>query len=168
VFVPGTALASPTYPGVIQTFLKQNGYPNAPLPPCTICHRDMNGQKGTVIRPFGVYLHEQQGLVAGEDDTLRHLLGKLDGHNTDGDPFTDIQELGMGWDPNVKNLSDGGIDPNAANQTMEQVTQEYGCSVVPSSRTVSGAASALLGFVGLTWLVRRRPREEQKHHRHEK
>lgn len=158
ILLSGSAAASPSFPPAIQEWLQANGYPDAPQPLCTICHRDMAGNLGTVIKPFGKFLHEERGLQAAQVDTLKGLLDELKftGHDTDGDGFSDIDELGKGWDPNIRNLADGGIDPNAPK--LNEVTPGYGCSISltrSDGPTEPRGSTAALGGLGLMLVARR-------------
>ena len=110
-------------------------------PPCTICHLDNNGEKGTVVKPFGIWMYDH-GL---RGDATKEALGDLldeneqKGVDSDGDGVGDIDELRDGTDPNV------------VGNTLEP--PQYGClSTAP--RTTPAALLALSALA----LVRRRRR----------
>lgn len=143
LLVPSLAAASSSYPGVVQETV---GAPSTP--PCTLCHDNNNGGVGTANTPFGKAARER-GLVSGDDDKLREVLGifkqeaEAGAIDSDGDGIYDYDELVAGSDPNT-----------AGGDGEGPVTAEYGCN------NVSGAApsaSSLL-LIGLAFLGLRRAR----------
>lgn len=91
-----SAAASPDFPGLLQEQL------NMPcVPQCTLCHRDANGGRGTVVTPFGVTMREEglQGRVPATVPTA--LNGVVEGqYDSDGDGTGDAEELKEGFNPN--------------------------------------------------------------------
>jgi len=64
------ALASPTYPGIIQETLESKCVPS-----CTICHQDTSGGIGTVNKGFGRALMSTPfELISEQEDQLRGVL----------------------------------------------------------------------------------------------
>ncbi|MCI0573617.1 MAG: hypothetical protein L0Y66_22995 [Myxococcaceae bacterium] len=122
---PGTALATPNFPGVIETEL---GLPSAPL--CPLCHQG-TPMVGTVVTPFGSSMR-QNGLVLLDEDSLRAALAALEqqGVDSDGDGTPDISELRAGEDPNREPGKPGEVP---------LLEPRYGCS-----STGGGIATAAL------------------------
>jgi hypothetical protein len=137
--------ASPTYPAAIKDDLKTLNAADMPCtPPCTICHRDALGGRGTVIKPFGLAMIEN-GLVFQDTDALARALAalKASGVDSDGDGVTDIDELSAGHDPNVSG-------PAALCVSLPR----YGCGASVAPDRPAGAGAFLFGL--LAWLVARR------------
>lgn len=134
-----TASAFTLFPGWIYQHVEPDEGVNAP--PCTICHLNNEGEKGTVVKPFGIWMYEH-GLRG--DSTREELNDLLDeneekGVDSDGDKVGDIDEIRAGTDPNV------------VGNTLEP--PQYGClSATP--RTTPAAFVALAALA----LVRRRRR----------
>lgn len=96
VLFSSRAAASPTYPGELQALLDMPC-----VPQCTLCHRDNNGGRGTVVTPFGQAMR-QAGLVYKRPDLIQPALDKLqqEGVDSDGDGVGDVDELRQGRNPN--------------------------------------------------------------------
>jgi hypothetical protein len=126
--------ASPTYPGVLKDDLKSLTGRDMPCtPPCTICHRDSNGGRGTVVKPFGLSMMNN-GLAYRDEPSLARALAALKAQATDSDHdgSIDVDEISLGHDPNVP--GDGQLCVAGP---------RYGC----------GASVARSGPSGGSWLV---------------
>ena len=128
----GSVGASPTYPAAIKNDLKTLNAADMPcVPPCTICHRDTMGGRGTVIKPFGLSMIAN-GLAFQDTDALARALAasKANGVDSDGDGVSDVDELSAGHDPNVS-----GAAPLCTS------TPRYGCgaSIAPARPGAAGA-----------------------------
>jgi MYXO-CTERM domain-containing protein len=129
-----TAAANPKYPAIV---FNELGLEVAPQ--CTLCHRDLNGGRGTVEKPFGLDAMDHGLTGTNGADELPGILDDMEADGTDGDKdgVGDIEELKEGTDPNV------------AGSTLSP--PKYGCL-----STTSGTAPApILAFAALI-LVRRR------------
>ena len=93
------ASATPEFPTVIQSKLTL-----ASAPPCTICHQNLAGGKGTVTQPFGMNMIAH-GLVEFDDDSLVSALLIMgdEGVISASGCRSDIDELEAGGDPNHPN-----------------------------------------------------------------
>ncbi|HEY0462960.1 MAG TPA: thrombospondin type 3 repeat-containing protein [Polyangiaceae bacterium] len=142
LFGASTALASITFPPVIQSELSLAGAPE-----CTLCHRSDLGGVGTVVRPFGRTMMTQFGLMSGNIAALRAGLAGSEAAqlDSDGDGTSDIDELRMGSDPNV------GVSGMEA--APEVPLPQTGCALSAPSPTGGGAALAIV-LLGLA--LRRR------------
>jgi len=139
------AAATTNFPAAIGAHL------GAPSPPCTICHQGQPG-RGTVTTAFGQAMLAR-GLVAYDEASLTTALDALaaEGHDSNGNGVTDIDELTAGNDPSA----------GAGNA----VVPEYGCigsvaGVRRGGRAGRAGGSAALAALGLLLglRVRRRPR----------
>ncbi len=145
------ASGSPAFPGVVQSTL------NMPCaPPCTLCHRDLNGGLGTVVQPFGkaMIAHDAE---ATNQDSVRSALAALeaDAVDSDGDGVPDISELERGQNPNVK--GDAGL-----------CGPTYGCGAhVAPARHLDGfaAIAGAITALALAGAARRRRRRKRVHPR---
>ena len=108
-------------------------------PPCTICHLDMNGEKGTVVKPFGIWMYDHGLRGDSTEQQLGDLLDQNEdkGVDSDGDGVGDIDEIRDGEDPSV---AGGTLSP-----------PQYGCL-----NTASGTAPTALVALLALGLVRRR------------
>jgi hypothetical protein len=139
----GPALASATFPAVVDQHLKLTGsatIEHAVAPPdgCLLCHMTESGGFGT-NNAFGSALR-QHGAVGAEPSTVGPALDALEAV----DPHA-IDDIQMGINPNNDHS-----DP-----TESLPTPDYGCSVASARR--SGAdewAFAFLSFASVAWLVR--------------
>ena len=133
------ASAYTLFPGWIYEHLDLAQEEGVNAPPCTICHLNNQGEKGTVVKPFGIWMYDH-GL---RGDATKEELGDLLDENeqkavdSDGDGVGDIDEIRDGEDPSV------------AGATLEP--PQYGCL----STTPRTTPAALLALVALG-LVRRR------------
>lgn len=124
-------------------------------PPCTICHRTLEGGAGTTDKNFAAAMVTASdaatpgtdGLVAGQPATVALAVAAVEkaGTDSDGDGRGDIAELSAGSDPNV--AGDGATDALLCGPT-------YGCGARVASRPpVDGSALAVAllvaGFLGL-------------------
>jgi MYXO-CTERM domain-containing protein len=145
---PGAAMATPTFPGVIQRFVG-----SAMPPPCTICHNNPSGGIGTVTTTFGKYMR-MRGLVLLDENSLRVALMAAQGemHISNSDGITDLDALRAGEDPN---------NPKASAST-EASPPNFGCGAQIAASTDAGNGAAiplvLIGGIG----VRRRRRERAR------
>lgn len=133
------ASAYTLFPGWIYEHLDL-GSEGVNAPPCTICHLDNNGEKGTVVKPFGIWMYDH-GL---RGDATEQQLGDLLDQNEDEKVDSDLDGVG-----DIDELR-AGTDPNVAGNTLEP--PQYGCL----STTSSTAPAALLGFAALGLVLRRR------------
>jgi len=100
---PREALASKDYPAVVQGFWKLKKPLPVPGKGCMLCHKDDAGNKGTVIQPFGITIHQRYGVTGGNPSSLRRALGLVQTQltNSDKDPVIDYTELVVdGTNPN--------------------------------------------------------------------
>ncbi len=144
VMVSGTAFASQSYPGELQSQLDMECAPT-----CTLCHQDQNGGAGTATKPFAEALIDN-GLKKNDEASLRAAIEAADGEgvDTDGDGVVDIEELREGPDPNVS-----GAVPLCGPQ--------YGCGAQVSKRgevDPPALLAALCVAGSLIFLGRRRRR----------
>jgi hypothetical protein len=101
---PGNALASKDYPTVVQSFWHMKK--RLPVPGskgCMLCHKDEAGNKGTVVQPFGITIHQKYGVGGGNPSALRRALGLVQTQltNSDKDPVIDYMEIVVdGTSPN--------------------------------------------------------------------
>lgn len=92
----GGAAASQEYPGLIQEELDMPC-----VPQCTLCHRDANGGRGTVVTPFGLTMMDEGLRDNAPGRVPTALEGVLQGeYDSDGDGRGDIEELREGSSPN--------------------------------------------------------------------
>jgi uncharacterized protein (TIGR03382 family) len=136
-FLAAPAGASPIYPTAMQDKLQL-----ADPPSCTVCHRDLAGGAGTVVQPFGVELLQNRGLFGGSDvESLEAALDSIaaDGHDSDEDGESDVDELKAGTDPNA---AGGGV--------ATPVQFGFGCAAAGMPSSLAGLA------VALAFLSRRR------------
>jgi hypothetical protein len=137
------ARANPAFP----YFFEQSGLPE---PPCTICHRDDVGGKGTVNKAFGVTM-QRLGLNAessGGDVAAAIQAAEEMNIDSDGDGMGDIAELRMNSDPNFN--ADAGT---TAVVLSDFPLPQTGCSVLPGKRKTEFGdvfALVLLSLVALT------------------
>lgn len=89
--------ASEIYPATLQSWFSLDQEPA-----CTLCHRDNDGEKDTVVRPFGRALMNAGATGSNNLAALESALQTLIDERTDsdGDGRADVQELAMGGDPN--------------------------------------------------------------------
>jgi hypothetical protein len=95
LLLPQPALATPEFPGVLETALDM---PCAP--PCAVCHWGSPGS-GTATSPLARAL-VRRGLRASDRGSLEASLLALEDDAVDGDAdgLTDVEELSVGTDPN--------------------------------------------------------------------
>jgi hypothetical protein len=150
LFASGSARGSPFYPQTIADHLGIKCRFSATgnnQPPCTICHRDLNGGAGTVIRKFGQNLEGLFGLTSQNAQLLISVLDQAKAMNldSDGDGDTDIDALLACRDPN---------QPAGANIPPLQ----YGCVMSNQPNRSATAAAGLIGALGILIALRRRRR----------
>jgi hypothetical protein len=128
VLAAASAAATPGFPDAIAAHLA------APTPPCSVCHQGGVTGRGTVSTPFGQAM-VARGLVPYDEASLTTALDALaaEGHDSNGNGVSDVDELKAGDDPNA-----------GAGDT---VVPTYGClgSVAgrPPGRGGRGALTAL-------------------------
>lgn len=142
LLAPSTALASPSYSGLIA---EESAARCAPA--CTVCHDTASGGYDSVVKPFGRAL-QHEGLVGEDEASLRVALRYLT-EDSDGDGIDDLTALARGRDPN-----DG----------TELCALEYGCgATIEDSRPAPAipwfGAALLMGSV----LVLRRKVTRRSH-----
>jgi len=144
-----TTRASPTYPGLIPGDVKALTGTDMPCtPPCTLCHRDLQGGRGTVVQPFGRSMIAR-GLTYQDPESLARALGELHANSvdSDGDGVPDITETSLGNDPNA-----------VAGSSLCTQTPAYGCGAHVARqrpRDLSAAAVLGLGVLALCLAIRR-------------
>ncbi|MBL8911351.1 MAG: hypothetical protein JNM17_11720 [Archangium sp.] len=142
-----TALASPDYPGEIQTHL---GLANIPPQSCTLCHPGATGS-GTATSPFARAL-QMNGLTSGNAASLRAALDAMEtaGTDSDGDGVGDVAELRAGTNPNVADqmTGTGGGAGGGGGSTVVLPPLTYGCG--------ADVSPGLFVLVALVPLIRRR------------
>jgi uncharacterized protein (TIGR03382 family) len=139
-----SALATPTFPSVLQTELKITT-----VPACAVCHLNGVTSAGTVTTPFGKALR-MNGLVANDDASLKTALAAVKTANSDSDAdgCTDVDELVAGTNPNKAGDCGGGGTGGGTATTLPPI--KYGCG----ASSVPGA----LGVLAVALLIRRRRR----------
>jgi hypothetical protein len=141
------ANASPQYPNELRSALELTYVPS-----CTLCHGSAStSSAGPVDTPFGKSMVARglRGAVTSFDGgtesdagtvepSLRAALDAMrkDGVDSDGDGMEDLDELSWHGDPNHYD----GLRPNAAPQV------NYGCQLVPGSRSSLSVFAALAGL----------------------
>lgn len=112
------------------------------VPQCTLCHRDANGGRGTVVTPFGFTMMDQ-GLRGKNPGRVPIALEDVrqGQYDSDGDGVGDVQELQAGASPNQP--GDGLL------------CVQYGCGASIVSEPKSHWALGL-GFACLLGLALRR------------
>jgi MYXO-CTERM domain-containing protein len=135
----GHALASPSYPEALD---KAAAMPC--IPPCTVCHADMNGGFGTATKPFAQAM-QAHGLTAADPSLIRPAVVGLfqDGVDSDGDGLTDVSELDNGTDPNLPG-------------DVSICGPEYGCAVVDGGDAPDTGAPLLVLLGVVAFSLRRR------------
>jgi hypothetical protein len=131
--VSGVAHASDNYPALVQSELALSQRPE-----CTLCHADLVGGTGTVVKPFGLTM--QDFGARGKDPTSLQRALQSDRDNdvdSDGDEIADIAELSLGTDPN-----DGPGRQNAVERPQR------GCAL---ARIGAGNAQALAAWPVALW-----------------
>jgi hypothetical protein len=97
-----SALASPLYPGTLESELELSC-----LPPCTVCHATAAGGTGTATQPFAVSLQELGLTGASNTESLQTALAQADP--------ADIEAL------------QSGLDPNDGSEFCAVISPTYGC-----------------------------------------
>jgi hypothetical protein len=97
-----SARATSDFPNAIQSDLNATQAPQ-----CLVCHVGQTGM-GTVQTPFGLAMR-QRGLEAGDEESLRAALSKMEADkvDSDGDGVLDVDELRVGDNPNVAGGTSG-------------------------------------------------------------
>jgi hypothetical protein len=153
--------AAPFYPPYISDQLMMPC-----LPPCTICHQDLNGGAGTVVKPFGIAM-KSAGLTGFDDEpTMGSVLMTLTKNKTDSnhDGIPDTTQLSEGADPNTGQSFCGANAP---------LTPQYGCGAhiasapAPdhSAPTAALLAVTVLGASAHSTARRRRRAKAARHNR---
>ncbi|MFI5298822.1 MAG: hypothetical protein ACHREM_12060 [Polyangiales bacterium] len=135
------AAATPDFPDALTADLGLTT-----VPPCTICHQSLLGGKGTVTKPFGLYMRSR-GLVEFDETSLKNAAAALQGEapsDTDhaGEFLTALQ---------------AGTDPNAGIAASGDLPQ-YGCGALQIARRTSNGLAFTSSVVAGRLLTRRRPR----------
>jgi len=135
----GRGLASPSYPEALD---KAAAMPC--IPPCTVCHADMNGGYKTATKPFAQAM-QAHGLTAANPSLIRPAIVALfqDGVDSDGDGLTDVSELDNGTDPNLPG-------------DVSICGPEYGCAVVERGDEPDADTPLLVLLGVVAFAVRRR------------
>src|SRR5512140_1193838 len=114
--------ATPTFPQAIARHLSTSH-----VPPCTDCH-DGTPTRGTATSAFAAAMRAR-GLLPNDESSLNSALDALAAEqvDSDGDGFSDVEELVRGWDPNLANRADGTVVPGATR--AHALVPSYGCAV---------------------------------------
>jgi hypothetical protein len=161
VLTSGVAGASSSFPPAIT---KDLGLTCPSDPPCTICHKTLNGGYGTVNTSFGQQMM-MFGLSAESTVGLRNALDQERATNwdSDGDGDTDIAALIACRDPNLPDPDAGsageGGAPRRAGSGLNDPTPEYGCGIGHAPDREGTAAALTVGAVLV--LSRRRSRRQK-------
>jgi hypothetical protein len=148
--VPSPALASESFPDAIKTALAIPG----PKPDCIICHDTEAGGAGTVNRAFGIKA-KNYGLTSGDTIMLASVLAKMRDakDDSDGDGMSDIDEIKVGRNPNINDLTGKSAE--------EYPPPVYGCQTSRSrdrmARGNGGMAMATAALLLVQWLRSRTP-----------
>jgi hypothetical protein len=140
-----SAFASPDFPASIQHDLGL-----ASIPPCTLCHANLNGGTGTVVTPFGLTMQDY-GARGGDAASLTSALGRddEDGVDSDGDGVDDWAELAAGEDPN-----------DGPGRVVPFPRPEHGCSLAGRRHPDDSAwLDAVVVVLAMAWARRSRERE---------
>ncbi len=115
-----SALATPNFPGAVQSELNLSRAPE-----CSLCHIGVQA-RGTVNTPFGTSMR-QRGLRANDEESLRTALDMMraEAVDSDGDGTPDVEELIAGDDPNQ--------GPEPPSDTPPEPT--FGCASSPEGAT---------------------------------
>jgi len=101
---PREAHASKEYPALVQSYWNlKRPYKVAGTKGCMLCHKDDAGNKGTVVQPFGVTVHQRFGAQGANQGSLVRALGQVQSQrsNSDKDPVDDYTEIVVdGTNPN--------------------------------------------------------------------
>jgi hypothetical protein len=126
----GAAQARPDFPPDIARHVSATV-----APACSVCH--LEGKTGgiTVVTPFALALRAHG--FTDSSDTLLTALDEMatDGTDSDGDGFSDVEELRAGTDPNSP-------VPGAATADTS-----YGCTVASPARRTGWAVPLLLVMI---------------------
>jgi hypothetical protein len=117
---PTAAWASPNYPDALLDVLQENGSGPPCSAPCVTCHRDSNGGKGTVDRPFGLKFYSLAVIAKigpgqlSDGDAKKLFRQMRDGappqnipSDSDKDGISDFDELENDMNPNPPRGSTG-------------------------------------------------------------
>lgn len=151
VFWSASGYASPTYPGLIKDDIKAlTGLDMPCTPPCTLCHRDLQGGRGTVSQPFGLSMMAN-GLTYADPPSLASALAALRAKaiDSDGDGAVDVDELSQGNDPDV---------PGPGQLCLELPRYGCGAHVAPARPVDRLGPAAVVGFLAALSALRRRRR----------
>jgi hypothetical protein len=136
-----TAFAKPEFPSEIEGKYMLHYHV-----PCSVCHVDGNTGSSTARTPFALSLR-QRGLT-GDNKSVSSALDSADtdGVDSDGDGVSDVNEVKAGTDPNT-----------SGNARIDQDQEPgYGCGgTAPQGRS---AGQAVVGALGLAWLLHQRRR----------
>lgn len=145
LLLPRTSHASATFPEAIKEQLAMSC-----APPCTTCHRTLEGGLGTVDKAFGGEMLKG-GLVPLEPSSVATALASVEWSmiDSDGDGAQDVQELRDGSDPNVS--GDGASDALICGPA-------YGCGarVAKAPPLDASALTAALALAAFLFVRRRR------------
>jgi hypothetical protein len=103
---------------------------------CRLCHAQSIGSAGTATQPFAKTLKRHGIGATSSASKLEAVLEQLDDEDSDGDGFTDLEELLTGGDPNVEGRA----------ETREILVYHYGCANLVGTRP----SRVWLGLVGLS------------------
>jgi len=139
----GPALASPSFPGVLEEELQLSCQPS-----CTVCHQTDPGLASDASQVFADSLRSE-GLFAGDTESLRQALQSLGdaGTDSDGDGVGDVEEL---------TADQGSLPQDPSQEGAGAVCGEqvhYGCAAGPLPASPSGVVPSV-GLLGLLLLLR--------------
>lgn len=145
------ALATPTFPGLMETEL---GMAGPPVGVCAVCHLNGLTTADAVTTPFARAMR-MNGLMPNNDDSLKAALIAIEMANTDSDMdgCTDIAELKAMPDPTNPNRAGdcgGSTDGGTGGGTATIGPIRYGCG--------ANSVPGMLGLVGILAMLTRRRR----------